>query len=71
MTANESKKLKIGDEVYFGDDPQQTGKVVDTGYHAVAINWKDRGDGEPGVGHVDHEGMTDIHRVPAPTERNK
>jgi len=63
MNGKESKKLKVGDAVYFGDDPNETGVVTDTGYHAVAINWKNRGDGQPGVGHIDHEGMKDVHQV--------
>lgn len=39
MTRKEARKLAIGDPVFFGDDPTDTGVVVNVTETTVAIRW--------------------------------
>lgn len=48
MTKKDAKKLSIGASVKFSDGV--IGKVVETGYSAVKIDWED---GQVGIIHLD------------------
>jgi hypothetical protein len=39
MTAKDSKRLEVDDQVVWGDDPHDVGTVIETGYNAVKISW--------------------------------
>jgi hypothetical protein len=55
MTAEESKTLKVGDRVTWKYDQADAGKVIETGYHAVKIEW---GNGQVGI--IDHRDMQSV-----------
>lgn len=60
MTGEESRKLKIGDRVYWKGDVANQGTVSETSWSGVTIEWDD-GD-KTSVGHND---MAQVDCLPA------
>jgi hypothetical protein len=60
MTGDESRKLKIGERVWWKDDAMNQGTVRAISWSDVTIEWDD-GD-ETSAGHND---MAQVGRVPA------
>lgn len=58
MSEAESKRLRVGDRVYWDDDPADIGSVVETDYLCVRIKWEN---GQEGTIH--HRDMSKVHRV--------
>jgi hypothetical protein len=65
MNKEQAKKLKVGDQVYWKRDENDTGIVTCIGLNSVLIDWAN---GQ--VGWADFYGMEDIHPIIAP-ERAK
>ena len=59
MTGDQSRQLKVGDRVCWGDKTSDLGKVVGTSWSEVTISWDD---GESNS--VNHNDMAKIERVP-------
>jgi hypothetical protein len=59
MTGEESRQLKVGDRICWGDTTTDLGTVVGTSWSEVTIAWDD-GDSNS-VGHND---MARVERVP-------
>jgi hypothetical protein len=59
MTPLESRKLSIGDRVYWQDDAKDRGKVVERDWSGVRIQW-DHGK----TTYYHHNDMRDVMRSP-------
>jgi hypothetical protein len=59
MTGDQSRLLKIGDRVCWGDKVTDLGKVVATSWSEVTIAW-DNGEANS----VSHNDMRQVERVP-------
>ncbi|HMF49202.1 MAG TPA: hypothetical protein VK603_11190 [Candidatus Saccharimonadales bacterium] len=44
MTGKQSRKLKVGDRVYWQKDAADQGVVTETNWSGVTIKWNDRGE---------------------------
>jgi hypothetical protein len=59
MTGEQSRSLKVGDRVCWGDTTTDLGRVVGTAWNGVTIDWDD--------GHstsIQHNDMAQVERVP-------
>ena len=45
MTEKEARKLKVGDRVYWGNDPRDQGLIVEVGKNGVNIRWENGQEG--------------------------
>jgi hypothetical protein len=59
MTGDQSRKLKVGDRIRWGDNVTDLGKVVATSWSEVTIAWDD---GE--ANSVSHNDMRQVEWVP-------
>jgi hypothetical protein len=59
MTGDQSRTLKVGDRVCWGEKTTDLGKVVATSWSEVTIKWDD---GE--TNSVSHNDMAKVERVP-------
>jgi len=59
MTGDQSRLLKVGDRVRWGETPTDLGTVVGTSWSEVTISWDD---GE--ASSVSHNNMAKVERVP-------
>jgi hypothetical protein len=59
MTGDESRTLRVGDRVCWGDKTTDLGTVVGTSWSEVTISWDD---GESNS--VNHNDMAKVERVP-------
>ena len=59
MTGNQSRSLKIGDGVCWGDDKEDRGTVAEKNWCGVTIKWENRGEQS-----VLHNDMTRILLIP-------
>jgi hypothetical protein len=59
MTGEQSRLLKFGDRVCWGDSTTDCGAVVKTSWSEVIINW-DNGD----TASIKHNDMGQVERVP-------
>jgi hypothetical protein len=60
MTGEQSRSLKVGDRVCWGQTVTDHGKVVATSWSEVTIRW---GDGH--TASIQHNDMAQVERVPA------
>ena len=44
MTGEKSRKLKVGDRVFWQKDTADQGTVTETGWAGVTIRWNNRGE---------------------------
>jgi len=59
MIGEQSRLLKVGDRVRWGNSTTDCGTVVETSWSEVTINW-DNGD----TAAIKHNDMTQLERVP-------
>jgi hypothetical protein len=64
MTGDQSRTLKVGDRVCWGDTTTDLGTVVGTSWSEVTIAWDD---GE--ANSVSHNDMAKVERVPVKSAR--
>jgi hypothetical protein len=58
MTGEQSRKLMVGDRVYWQKDPADRGTVTETNWAGVTIKWNGRGEQA-----ILHNHMGQIERV--------
>jgi hypothetical protein len=58
MTGEQSRKLKVGDRVYWNKNTADQGTIVETNWAGVTIKWNDRGEQT-----ILHNDMTQIERA--------
>ena len=59
MTGDQSRLLKVGDRVRWGDATTDLGKVVETTWNGVTIDWDDGNRTS-----IAHNDMARVERVP-------
>jgi hypothetical protein len=60
MTGDQSRLLKVGDRVRWGDTTTDFGTVVETTWNGVTIGWDDGR-----TNSIEHNDMKQVERAPA------